>query len=166
METEVFGKRGGFFFSIAPCLATINSLSYLIHWHPLRFSTVFLRICDNCQSDRFNRTDLWWNLGGKCWKEKNKTKQCRLQYKFVVVYWISRIWLLQPHGLQPTRLLCPWDFPGKNTGVGWHFLLQGIFLTQESNLCLLHCRQILYHWTTREALTVQIALSKNRGYLQ
>ena len=35
-------------------------------------------------------------------------------------------------------LLCLWDFPGKNTGVGCHFLLQGIFLTQESNLCLLH----------------------------
>ena len=31
---------------------------------------------------------------------------------------------LLPHGLQPTRLLCPWDFPGKNTGVGCHFLLQ------------------------------------------
>ena len=32
---------------------------------------------------------------------------------------------LRPHGLQPTRLLCPWNFPGKNTGVGCHFLLQG-----------------------------------------
>ena len=31
---------------------------------------------------------------------------------------------LQPHGLYPARLLCPWDFPGKNTGVGVHFLLQ------------------------------------------
>ena len=31
---------------------------------------------------------------------------------------------LQPHGLQPTRLLCPWDFPGKDTGVACHFLLQ------------------------------------------
>ena len=31
---------------------------------------------------------------------------------------------LQPHGLQPTRLLRPWDFPGKSTGVGCHFLLQ------------------------------------------
>ena len=31
---------------------------------------------------------------------------------------------LWPHGLQPARLLCPWDFPGKNTGVGCHFLLQ------------------------------------------
>ena len=34
------------------------------------------------------------------------------------------------HGLQPTRLLCPWDFPGKNTQVSCHFLLQGIFSTQ------------------------------------
>ena len=32
---------------------------------------------------------------------------------------------LRSHGLQPTRLLCPWDSPGKNTGVGCHFLLQG-----------------------------------------
>ena len=31
----------------------------------------------------------------------------------------------------PARLLCPWDSPDKNTGVGCHFLLQGIFLTQE-----------------------------------
>jgi len=34
---------------------------------------------------------------------------------------------LETYGLQPTRLLCPWNFPGKNTGVGCHFLLQGIF---------------------------------------
>ena len=44
----------------------------------------------------------------------------------------------QPHGLYPARLLCPWDFPGKNTGVGSDFLLQGIFLTQGSNPRLLH----------------------------
>ena len=37
---------------------------------------------------------------------------------------------LWTHGLLPARLLCPWDFPGKNTGVGYHALLQGIFLTQ------------------------------------
>ena len=40
---------------------------------------------------------------------------------------------LQPFGLQPARLLCPWGFPGKNTGAGCHFLLQGIFPNQESN---------------------------------
>ena len=33
--------------------------------------------------------------------------------------------LLWPHGLYPDRLLCPWDFPGKNTGVGCHFLFKG-----------------------------------------
>ena len=44
---------------------------------------------------------------------------------------------LPPHGLQPTRPLCPWGFPGKNTGVGCHFLLQGIFPAQGSNPCLL-----------------------------
>ena len=38
--------------------------------------------------------------------------------------------LLCPYGWQPTGLLCPWNFPGKYTGVGGHFLLQGIFLTQ------------------------------------
>ena len=49
--------------------------------------------------------------------------------------------LLWPHGLWPARLLCPWDSPGKNTGVGCHFFLHWIFPTQS----LLHCRQILYH---------------------
>ena len=50
-----------------------------------------------------------------------------------------------PHGLWLTSILCPRNSPGKNTGLGCHSLLQGIFPTQGSNLCLLHCRQILYH---------------------
>ena len=52
--------------------------------------------------------------------------------------------LCEPMDYSPTRLLRPWDFPGKNTRVGCHFLLQEVFLTQGSNLNLLHCRQILY----------------------
>ena len=58
---------------------------------------------------------------------------------------------LQHHGLQPARIFCPWDSPGKNTGVGCHVLLQRIFPTQGSNLCpqqLLYCRQILYQEAT------------------
>ena len=51
---------------------------------------------------------------------------------------------LQCRGLGPTRLLCPWDSPGKNTGMGNHSLLQGIFLTQGLNPGLLHRRNILY----------------------
>ena len=42
---------------------------------------------------------------------------------------------------EPDRLLCLWGFPGKNTGVGCHFLLQGIFLTQGLNPCLLHWQE-------------------------
>ena len=45
---------------------------------------------------------------------------------------------LWPHGQQPARLLCPWNFPGKNSGVGCHLLLQTIFQAQGWNLCLLH----------------------------
>ena len=51
---------------------------------------------------------------------------------------------LWPRGLKPTRLLCPQDSPGKNTGVGSHSLLQEIFPTQGSNPGLRHCKQILY----------------------
>ena len=50
---------------------------------------------------------------------------------------------MRPHRLQPTRLPRPWDSPGKNTGVGCHALLQGIFPTQGSNLGLPYHRQIL-----------------------
>ena len=51
---------------------------------------------------------------------------------------------LQPCGLQPVRLPCPWDCPGKNTGVGCHALLQGVFPTEGLNPGLPHCRRILY----------------------
>ena len=49
---------------------------------------------------------------------------------------------LQPYGLKPSRLLCQWDYPGKNTGVDCCFLLQGIFPTQRMNPGLLR----LLHW--------------------
>ena len=54
---------------------------------------------------------------------------------------VSRVWLFVTLWTVAARLLCPWDSPGKNTGVGCHALLQGIFPTQGSNhyfLCLLH----------------------------
>ena len=52
---------------------------------------------------------------------------------------------LRPHGVLPARLLRPCDFPCKNPGVRCHFLLQGIFLTQGSNLGLLHCWMGVYY---------------------
>ena len=48
---------------------------------------------------------------------------------------------LWPYRLQPARLLCRWNFPGKNTGVSCHFLLHSIFLTKGSNPCRSHLLQ-------------------------
>ena len=67
---------------------------------------------------------------------------------------------LQPHGLEPARLLCPWNSPGKSTGAGCHSL-QVIFLTQGSNLGFLHGRQLLYRlshqsqWTSGNVTVLQ-----------
>ena len=58
---------------------------------------------------------------------------------------------LWPHGLQLTKLPCPWSFPGKNPRVGCHFILQGASLTQGLNLhllCLLHQQADFYQGTT------------------
>ena len=66
-------------------------------------------------------------------------------YPCVCVSLFSHVQLLQSHGLYPTRLPCPWHSPSKNTRVGCHFLLQGIFPTQGSNSGLLHCKQIFHH---------------------
>ena len=49
----------------------------------------------------------------------------------------SWVQLFVTYGLQSSRLLCPWDSPGKNAGVGCHALLQGSFLTQGSSPCFL-----------------------------
>ena len=72
---------------------------------------------------------------------------------------------LQPYEPQPTRLLCPWDSPGKNTGVGWYFLLQGIFLIQGSNPHLLGLLQwggmLLTTSTTEEAPITKARLIKS-----
>ena len=64
----------------------------------------------------------------------------------------------KPYGLWPARLLCPWDSLVKSTGVGCHFLLQGIFQTQGSNpglLCLQDCRRILYPLSYLEQIKME-----------
>ena len=61
--------------------------------------------------------------------------------------------LCDPMDCKPARLLCPQDSPGKNTAVGSHALLQGIFLTQESNQGLLHFGWILYQPSYQESAT-------------
>ena len=67
---------------------------------------------------------------------------------------------LLSHELWPARLLCPWNPPGKNTGVSSHFLLQRIFPTQASNPGFLHCRKILYCLGHQGSPSKQMILSK------
>ena len=78
------------------------------------------------------------------WTELN-SKKCYVCVNSVLSY------SLRLYGLWPTRLLCPWNFPGKNTGVGCHFLLQEIEPASPVFFFFLHCRQILYHWTIGKA---------------
>ena len=65
----------------------------------------------------------------------------------------------RPHGLQPTRLLCPWDFPGKSPGVGCHCLLhRGLPSIHQikHNSCCSESSQLYFsnhfHWTWRKTL--------------
>ena len=73
----------------------------------------------------------------------------------------SCLTLCDPMGCSPPGSSVRGDSPGKNTGVGGHALLQGIFPTQGSNLGLSHCRWILYSLSHQGSLTVLYLLLKN-----
>ena len=62
----------------------------------------------------------------------------------------SHVWLSDPMDCSPPGLLCSWDFPGENNGVGFHFLLQGIFLTQGLNPVSCTACRFFTNWTMRE----------------
>ena len=78
--------------------------------------------------------------------ENNVLTWCPNTHEYFSVFYMNKdilcLTLCDPHGLQSTRLLCPWNFLGKNIVGGCHFLHQGIFPTQRSNPCLLH----FLHW--------------------
>ena len=91
-----------------------------------------LELCDLEQVSTFppsasrgHITSAWWNFNlGSC-----KINMYRARHSgyccLIAKSCLTPLWL---HRLYHTRLLCPWDFPGKNTGVYFHFFLQGIFL--------------------------------------
>ena len=71
---------------------------------------------------------------------------------------------LQPHGLQPTRLLCPWDFPGKSTGVGSHCLLRKVRLEISYSKVIFKILQArLQYYVNQELPGVQAGFRKGRG---
>ena len=71
---------------------------------------------------------------------------------------------LRLHRPQPARLLYPWTSLDRKTGVGYHSLLQGIFLTQGSNPGLLHCKRIFYHLSHQGRLWYET--TKGSGYMK
>ena len=91
-------------------------------------------------SPAFGRWILYWLSHQE--SPKNKVYQLVNIYMKVKVSVMSDS--LRLHGLRFTRLLCPWNSPGKNSEVGCHLLLQGYFPTQGSNPGFLYYRQILY----------------------
>ena len=69
----------------------------------------------------------------------------------LVVVWLPN--LCNPMGCSPPRLLCPWDFPGKKTGAGCHFLLLVSSWPRYQTHVSCFGRWILYHWAIRKALS-------------
>ena len=81
----------------------------------------------------------------KCWNQANLARGpaiwgAHISLFFLPIGFVVVVlsYSLRPHELWPIRFPCLWDFPGKNTGVGCHSLLQGIFPTQGLNPHLLH----------------------------
>ena len=72
---------------------------------------------------------------------------------------------LQPHGLQLTRLLGPWDFPGNDTGVGCHFLLQGSSQPRDQTQVSCIAGGFFTNWAIREAIQFSSVQSLSRVWL-
>ena len=101
----------------------------------------------SCQEDPMDK-GAWWaasmRLQSRTWLKRLRTyagwkkhEEILLKPGDVCAQALLSCLTLWPHGPLPTRLLCSWDFPGKNIGGGCHSLFQGIFLIQGLNLCLL-----------------------------
>ena len=69
----------------------------------------------------------------------------------------------RPHGLQPAKLLCPWNSPGQTTGVGSCSLLLGIFPTYGSDPGLPHYMRILHHLNHQGSPTLALKSVKYPG---
>ena len=96
------------------------------------------------------RTLEWVAISfSSAWKWKVKVKS------------LSRVRLYRPRGLQPTRLLCPWDFPSKSTGVGCHFLLQCMKVKSESEVAQ-SCPTLATPWTAAHQAALSMGFSKAR----
>ena len=149
------GAEGSITHFSSPC-------SFLSSWQRPLFLVTLVRNIDLAQdfSSLYGceHSCNWFHFQGKVARESRRKKNrdfpplssdCVLCSVTLAVS--DSLW---PYVLKSSTLLCPWDSPSKNTGVGCQGKIQAIFLIQKLNLhllCLLHCRWILYHWATREA---------------
>ena len=126
----------------------------------------------SCQEDPMDR-GAWWaaSMRSQSWTWLKwlrtyvgwkKHEEILLKSGDVCAQALLSCLTLWPHGPSPARLLCSWDFPGKNIGGGCHFLFQGIFLIQGLNLCLLPCRQILYRLSHQGSPLSEMMLKSRR----
>ena len=92
-----------------------------------------------------------WPWGGFCFFPSSKKSLFCFSACVCVLSHFSLSDSVWPYGPQPTRLLCPWNFPGKNTGGGCHFLLQVIFPTRDRTRVSCISRGVPHHWATWEA---------------
>ena len=128
-------------------------LAWKIPWteEPGRLQSRGLQRVEHSSVTTLHFTSL---LVQECWEQ---IMQIILRFP-IVVELLSHVQLLCDP-MESARLLRPWDFPSKSTGVGCDFVFQGIFLTQESNPCFLYWsipRRIFYYWATWEAVLLYL----------
>ena len=120
--THSVAKRVNLFIGahVSRCIKALHPLTEFLF--PVTEPTVALK----CQKLKWRLAMSGFTSHGACTQLSLLMRVCSVMF--------DSLWY---YGLQPTRLFCPWDFPGKNTGAGCHFLLVGIFPTQELNSHLL-----------------------------
>ena len=139
---RIVARQASLSFSISQSLLklmsieSVTSSNHLVLYRPLLFlPSIFPSIRDfSYESAVCGRWPKYWNLGFHV-----ETTWSLCVSRSIVS---NSLW---PHVLKAARLLCPWNSLDENTGVGCHFLLQGIFLIQRSNPGLLRCRWVLYN---------------------
>ena len=168
-------------FLLSPLYLTFSRL-LILEVTQIKDKKILCKIYDQMRLGTFREAIIKMSTHNKClggYREKGTLLHCWRECKLVQPLWKTVETLLKKLNMtlscavlclvvQSCPTLCKpmdsslpsssvhGDSPGKNTGVGCHALLQGIFPTQGSKPGLLHCRQILYHWAMREG-------SMNRG---
>ena len=120
------------------CSFQLHLASSCLHSVPSKPDCLAVSCLSYLHSDLYNKSWLFKHLvralSVVCSLHRVQWRQKKRKWESVSCVWF----FCNP-------MVCPWNSLGKNTGVGCHSLLQGIFLTQGSYWGLLHCRQSLYH---------------------